>query len=233
MFRNGKTGVLVTFEGIANSGKATQMKLLVDSLTAEGKPLLATREPFIELTRIAEVLVGASKLHTHGDDDTLEKLEKYHLSKCTDVFLFAADRAEHVDKVIYPALRKGRIVLVDRYLHSSLAYQSYGGVGTEWISSVNHFAPKPDLIIYLKITPEESTKRQPTKGKEKPFQRYAKDDIEDHACKQYDRMANEGTNWFVVDGMQSIEKIQEEIKQEFDDRFSRKTSTAPITPTNQ
>jgi len=232
MMKNGKTGVLITFEGIANSGKETQLKLLSNALKSEGKTVLVTKEPFIQVPRIAEILVGASRLHTHGEENTLEQLEKYRLARWTDVFLFAADRSEHVDKIIYPALRKGRIVLVDRYTHSSLAYQSYHGVGTEWISSVNHFAPKPDLVIYMKITPEESMKRQKKEPKFKPFQRYAKDDIEEHAYEQYEKMIEEEPNWVVIDGTKDIEIVAKEIKNIFDERFSFKTAPVPDQPTD-
>lgn len=226
MMKNGKTGVLITFEGIDNAGKTTQMKLIQEELEKEGKPTLVTKEPFVELPKIAEVLVGASRLHTHLEDNTLEQLDKYNLARWTDVFLFAADRSEHVDKVIYPALRKGRIVLVHRYIHSSLAYQSYQGAGTEWIASVNHFAPKPDMVFYIRITPEESIRRKGEIEKYKPFQRYAKAEIEKHAFQIYEQIAKEEPNWVIIDGTKSIEEIHKDIMKCFNERFSFKT--APV-----
>ncbi|MFQ6053954.1 MAG: dTMP kinase, partial [Candidatus Bathyarchaeia archaeon] len=71
-----------------------------------------------------------------------------------EALLFAADRFEHVRRIIEPALDGGRIVVSDRYIHSSLAYQGAEGVSLEWIRELNRFAPRPDLGILLDVSPE-------------------------------------------------------------------------------
>jgi len=80
-------------------------------------------------------------------------------SPVTETLLFAADRFEHVTGIIEPAISKGRIVISDRYVHSSLAYQGASGVDIGWIRKVNRFAPMPDLGMLFDIQPEYSLMR--------------------------------------------------------------------------
>lgn len=138
-------GVFITFEGIDGSGKTLMHKLLAQDLSAAGYDVLATREPGgSELGRNIRKLLLESAL---GEVDAR-----------TEALLYAADRALHVEKVIRPALAAGKIVLSDRYIDSSFAYQGGGRLlDIEQIKLINYFAIgglMPDITVYLELAPE-------------------------------------------------------------------------------
>ena len=140
-----KKGVFIVFEGIDGSGKSTHIKALAEELRSKGYGVLQTSEPSKD--RIGNFI----RRYAERNDS--------RLTPETEALLFAADRFEHVKTVIEPALRRGRIVISDRYLYSSLAYQGAGGLEVDWIREMNRFAPKPDLGILLDILPEFSLQR--------------------------------------------------------------------------
>ena len=140
-----KKGVFIVFEGIDGSGKSTHIKALAEELRSQGYGVLQTSEPSRD--RIGNFI----RRYAERNDS--------RLTPETEALLFAADRFEHVKTVIEPALRRGRIVISDRYLYSSLAYQGAGGLEVDWIREMNRFAPKPDLGILLDILPEYSLQR--------------------------------------------------------------------------
>lgn len=140
-----KKGVFIVFEGIDGSGKSTHIKALAEELRSQGYNALQTSEPSKD--RIGNFI----RRYAERNDS--------RLTPETEALLFAADRFEHVKTVIEPALRRGRIVISDRYLYSSLAYQGAGGLEVDWIREMNRFAPKPDLGILLDILPEFSLQR--------------------------------------------------------------------------
>jgi dTMP kinase len=133
-------GRFIVFEGIDGSGKTTQLKLLGDKLSNRGYPVLYTREP--GGTRIGEAVRALLLDPQHGE-----------LVPVAEALLYAAARAQHVAQVILPALRQGKIVLCDRFLDSSLAYQGYGrGLDVAQLEKLNEVATaglKPDLVILL------------------------------------------------------------------------------------
>jgi len=139
-------GLFVTFEGIDRSGKTTQAGLLVDAL---GDEALGVREP------------GG----TEAGEKVREILkdQSVSLSPEAEALLFAAARSELVADVILPALDEGKVVVSDRYLDSSLAYQGGArGLGIADVEQVNHFATrglKPDLTFLLELSPEEAAGR--------------------------------------------------------------------------
>lgn len=138
-------GLFVTFEGIDRSGKSTQARMLVEAL---GESALAVREPGgTELgERLRELLKGSVALGAHAE-----------------ALLFAAARAQLVAEVIRPALSDGRVVVSDRYLDSSLAYQGAArGLGVEDVARVNEWATEglvPDLTFLLDVSPEAAASR--------------------------------------------------------------------------
>jgi dTMP kinase len=139
-------GLFVTFEGIDRSGKTTQAGLLVDAL---GDEALGVREP------------GG----TEAGEKVREILkdQSVSLSPEAEALLFAAARSELVADVILPALEEGKVVVSDRYLDSSLAYQGGArGLGIADVEQVNHFATrglKPDLTFLLDLPPEDAAAR--------------------------------------------------------------------------
>ena len=135
-----KRGAFIVFEGIDGSGKSTHIRLLSRELRQQGYDVLETSEP--SRGRIGMFIRKYVERRVRRLPTEVEAL------------LFAADRFEHLKKIIEPALEEGRIVVSDRYLHSSLAYQGAEGTSLEWIREVNSFALKPDLCILLDVGPE-------------------------------------------------------------------------------
>ena len=140
-----RRGFFIVIEGIDGSGKDTHMKFLSNELRERGYNVVETAEPSRD--RVGAFLKGYAR--SRGE----------RLPAETEALLYAADRYEHVKKVIEPALRRGHIVISNRYLHSSLAYQGAAGVDLDWIRELNRFALKPDLGILLDILPEYSLHR--------------------------------------------------------------------------
>ena len=139
-------GLFVTFEGIDRSGKTTQARMLVDAL---GDEAFAVREP--GGTEVGERL------------RELLKDPAVRVAPETEALLFAAARAELVAQVIRPALDDGKVVVSDRFLDSSLAYQGIArGLGVEDVEQINRFATGgllPDLTILLAIDPQRAAER--------------------------------------------------------------------------
>jgi dTMP kinase len=143
-------GKFIVLEGIDGSGKTTQLKLLGDKLKGRGLLVLHTREP------------GGTRI---GDKirEILLNPEYQELVPRAEAFLYAAARAQHVAQVILPALAKGTIVLCDRFLDSSLAYQGFGrGIEVSLLERINEPATDglvPDLTIVLDFCTEDGMDR--------------------------------------------------------------------------
>ncbi len=137
-------GLFICLEGLDGSGKTTQAKLLVERLR-KGHKAIYTSEP------------------GHGEIGRLVEHTCLHAQKrCSyivEALLFAADRFEHIEKVISPAINEGKIVISDRYLYSSLAYQGAVGQDLEWIRVINKYAIRPDLALFIDVDPETVVKR--------------------------------------------------------------------------
>lgn len=152
-------GTLITFEGIDGSGKSTQLRLLANFLKQTGCDVLMTREP--GGTPVGNRL-RAALLDAHEEVDPL-----------TELLVFAADRAQHVRRVLRPALESGKVVFSDRYADATAAYQGAGrGFPPELISEIIALATeglKPDLTLLFDLPIDESTSRtrRRTNGKQK------------------------------------------------------------------
>lgn len=142
--------MLIVLEGIDGAGTTSQARRLVERLEAAGRPAHLTCEPsggpVGRLLR--EMLAGE---HAPVDATTLG-------------LLFAADRADHLQREIEPALARGEVVVSDRYYHSSLAYQ---GAAEEraWIAELNRRARRPDLTLFVEVDPEIAARRRADAGR--------------------------------------------------------------------
>lgn len=133
-------GVFICIEGIDASGKTTHARRLVRSLQQRGFDAIYTTEP--------------------SQDEIGQFIRKHVLQRrrrvpdVVEALLFAADRVDHVETRIKPALQQGRIVVSDRYVFSSLAYQGATGLDLDWIEEINRWALPPDLAVYIDVPPE-------------------------------------------------------------------------------
>ena len=145
------SGFFIAFEGGEGAGKSTQAKKLADHLTSRGFRVVLTREPGGTPTaeKIRAVLLDPSI--TNMPDET-------------EALLFAAARADHATNLIRPAIEDGAIVICDRYIESSVAYQGYGrDLGAEYIHSLSTWATQgllPDFTVYLDVPADVSIERR-------------------------------------------------------------------------
>ncbi len=142
-------GRLITIEGIDGSGKSSVAQGLVKCLEERGRTVLLTKEP--GGTELGSTL--RTILHTQKD----------RVGDVAEFLLFAADRAQHFEQIIIPALTQGTVVISDRMADSSLAYQGYGrGIDRDMIKRVNAWAMQqiePDIVLYLRVDPAQACKR--------------------------------------------------------------------------
>lgn len=151
-------GIFITIEGPDGSGKTTIIHMLAENLKKEGFEVLATREPGgIEIAeQIRKVILDT--------DNTA-------MDPRTEALLYAAARRQHLAEKVKPALEKGKIILCDRFVDSSLAYQGHArGLGIDEVYSINEFAIEnmmPQLTLYFDVSPEVGLERiNKNKGRE-------------------------------------------------------------------
>jgi len=198
--------LFITFEGGEGCGKSTQSRLLLKKLEQQNVPVVLTHEP------------GGTAL---GNElrKTLKRKRDSFISPQAELFLFAASRVQLVAELIRPALEEGKVVLCDRFTHSTMVYQGYGrGLDFTAIKMVNNMATRnlnPDLIILLDISPEQGLAR-----KQSLKDRFELEDLSFHrrVREGYLKMAAaEPDRWLVIDASLPKGKIAEIIW----DRVSR------------
>lgn len=195
--------MFISFEGIEGSGKTTQISLLSKALESKGLSISSFREP------------GGTPFGEKLREAILQSEEK--LAPMAEACLFASSRAQLIEKRILPALqKKGSVVIVDRYLDSSLAYQGVArGLGIENVLDLHHRGPLttvPHLSFYIKIDAETSWKRQAARGDEKDYFEKEKDEFYHQLINGYDQAAKLFPERFcVIDGKQSVEAISSKI----------------------
>ncbi len=201
--------MLITFEGIEGSGKSTQAELLEGNLRQRGLATLLSKEP------------GGSPL---GRDlrRILLDTASTDLTQEAELFLYLADRAQHVAQVVAPALARGRVVIVDRYIDSTLAYQGRGrGVHPEAIPELNRIASRgvyPDLTLVLDVDArtglERARGRNAANRAQQSEGRFEAEDLAFHqrVRQEYLRLARAHPQRIrLVDGSDTPEGIQGEI----------------------
>lgn len=186
-------GFFICLEGIDGCGKTTQAKLLVKRLKMEGYNALYTAEP--SRGKIGSFI---RRYCLHGGK---------RLAITVEALLFAADRIEHLNNEVIPALKEGKIVVSDRYLYSSLAYQGAAGLDMGWIRQVNLHALTPDLAILVDVAPEVAMQR--LKPKKSVMENL---DNQKKVREIYLKLA-EGGELIKVDGNRNLVEISNEIFQ--------------------
>ncbi len=151
-----RSGVFVVFEGGEGAGKSTQVTRLAEALKAEGRDVVVTREP------------GATDIGSRIRGLVLDRDKTEAPSARAEALLYAADRAHHVATVVRPALARGAVVISDRYVDSSLAYQGAGRTlpvqEVSWLSAWATGGLKPDLVVLLDVDPEVGLTRVDSRG---------------------------------------------------------------------
>ncbi len=195
-------GLFIAFEGVEGAGKGTQIRLAKEWMESQDIDVLVTREP--GGTEVGERVRGLLLDHDTG-----------HIEARTEALLFAASRAQHVATVIRPALADGKVVLCDRYIDSSVAYQGWArGLGEQDVLTLNVWATQglfPDLVILLHLEPEAGLLR----SLEEP-DRIEMESGEFHAkvADAYLKIAEEHPERIVViDSNDTPERVHEQVKE--------------------
>jgi len=186
-------GKFISIEGLDGCGKSTHARLLTRWLRSQGYEVVITDEPTDGVfgRMVKRVLKGELKLPT-----------------TTEALLFAADRVQHVANVIAPSLREGKIVVSERYIHSSLAYQSARGLPIDWIRKINIYVPSPDLTILIDVPTKVSLARIGSR-KLDTFEGDLK--LQERVRRNYLRIARE-EGLKVVNGARPRDEVQAELR---------------------
>ncbi|MBQ1353024.1 MAG: dTMP kinase [Firmicutes bacterium] len=144
-----KKGIFISLEGPDGSGKSTQIRYIVEYLESRGYETVLTREP------------GGTSIGEKIRDVILDR-ENSEMDPMTETMLYAASRAQHVAQVIRPALEQGKVVICDRFVDSSIAYQGFGRDLGDCVAYINEYAIMgcvPDITFLMKLPPEEGIGR--------------------------------------------------------------------------
>lgn len=186
------------------SGKTSQSILLVDSLSKRGFDAVYTTEPSKgEIGRFIRSYVLS---------------RKERVPAVVEALLFAADRVDHVETSIKPMLKAGKVVVSDRYVYSSLAYQGATGLDLEWIKGINKFALKPDIAIYLDVPVEIVSRRSRRKRSVMEYPT-----IQKKVQEVYLRFVHEG-ELIPIDGKRPMEEVGKDIETLVLERLEHQTA---------
>jgi len=188
--RSHPRGILIVLEGGDGAGKTAQARILRSSLETKGYKVHPTAEP--SRTAVGR-LIRRNLLQTEKMLPEVEAL------------LFAADRFLHLQSEIRPALAAGKVVVCDRYMYASFAYQGAQGVNLNWLREINRFAEKPDLAIYLDVPPEMGLKR--IRRKKSLLEKLQ---LQRQVREEYLKLVRAG-ELVLVDSNQPIERVSEAI----------------------
>lgn len=205
--------MFITLEGPEGSGKTSQLPALAEYLREQGYDVLMTREP------------GGTDV---GDQirEVLMNLNNISIVPRTEILLFLAARAQHVDEVIRPALEAGKVVICDRFGDSTLAYQGYGHqTDLKTLRSLVDFSTgglKPDLTLLLDVSVHAGLERKLENGAEwNRLDAYA-EAFHKRVRQGYFALAEaEPERWLIIDASQDKEKVQEELRAAVIDRLKR------------
>ncbi len=205
-------GKLIVFEGVEGCGKTSQMQLCAQWLESLGISVLLTRQP------------GGTEIGVDIRRLLLEKADNKPIAELTELLLYAADRAQHVEQELKPNLAKEKYILCDRYTESTIAYQGYGrGLDMDLIKQLNHIATgglESDLTIWLDVDVEVGLARK--RGSEQALDRIEQETIAFHHRVQqgYVELAAAYPQRIIrIDGSLSKEAVHQIIQANLRDRL--------------
>jgi dTMP kinase len=197
-------GIFIVMEGVDGAGKSTQVELLGQAFTDLGREVVLSKEP------------------TDGPwgRKLRESAATGRMSLEDELYHFVQDRKQHVDELISPSLATGKVVIVDRYFYSTMAYQGARGANPQEVrSTMLEFAPEPDIVFLIDIDPAVSVRERVAESRgDKP------NEFEHVGTLQkvrdiFNDMAKLEPHFFTIDGAQSIEAIQAIIREELRQRL--------------
>jgi dTMP kinase len=187
-------GKFISVEGLDGCGKSTQVRLLARWLRRMGHEVVVTEEPTDGLIgRIIRMVVAGG----------------FKVPVAAEALLFAADRLHHVERVIAPAVSSGKVVISDRYIASSLAYQSARGLPLRWVMKINEMAPEPDLMILIDVPAEVTARRINRSRRPDGFERDL--ELQKKVRQVYLNIARR-YKMKVIDGNRPVDEVQEDIR---------------------
>jgi dTMP kinase len=195
--------MLISFEGIDCCGKTTQIKLLTDKLQQEQHSFIVLREP------------GGSEISERIRTILLDR-KHLNMTQITELFLFSASRAQLVTEIIKPALHQNKLVICDRYVDSTTAYQGYGrGLTIGAVKTINSVATLgvlPKITFFIDISVHDMNERRYSVKEEKDRMELSNDEFYQRVRDGYLKLAHEEPDRFnVIDGKKSIEAIHDHI----------------------
>ena len=196
--------MFITLEGPEGSGKSTQLRLLTTFLREHGFNVVATREP--GGTPIGDEIRGI----LHHVDNTA-------MSPITEVLLYAASRAQLVSEIIRPALVAGKLVICDRYIDSTFAYQGYGrGLDQDMLKALTSIATddlRPDLTLLLDVEVSTGLARRLSEGEEMNRLDLEETAFHERVRRGYHRLAqSQPDRWEIVDAGREVDAIQADVR---------------------
>ena len=195
-------GLFLTFEGIDGCGKSTQIERAAAFLKEQGIAYIITREP------------GGSAISEQIRTLLLNPANK-GMRPQTEALLYAASRIQHLEEKILPALAEGKVVLCDRFLDSSVAYQGYGRcLGAEYVRNINAYALQhaPQQTFYFRYTPAQAQERRAGRA---PADRLEQENLSffERVCQGYEEIAQqEPQRVTVIEAADSIETIAAQVR---------------------
>ena len=212
-----KKPLLITFEGIEGSGKSYQSKRLFKNIQKAKMPVILTREP--GGTRSAEKIRDVI-LKDYFHQDAKEKFNRY-----TDTLLYLAARNEHIENKIKPEFLKKKIIICDRFIDSTLAYQVYGkGVNKNFVNSIHKYilsGLKPDLTFVLKVNISKALERLKKRKKKNRYDKFSKN-FYNRVQKAFLKIAKtDKKKYIIVDNSLDTSKTEKIIFKRFIEVFNK------------
>jgi len=197
MKNNPYPGKFIVFEGLDGSGQSTQAGLLKDFLIKKSYQVILTKEPTLDSEAGKRIR------------ETLDKKFETEPSKLQE--LFAQDRKKHLENVIIPALKEGKIVISDRYFFSSFAYGASSGVNLDWLIKINNEFLLPDLTFILKVKPEVCLERIEKRNLKRTF--FEEKEKLEKVWQNYQVLPARFENVYMIEGEKPKEAVFSQIKE--------------------